>query len=170
MLSTELERAIRQALEDATRRRHEFSGLEHLLLALLDDDKTADVIKHCGGSLGRLRDKLERFLDKDAVELMAKITLREDPEFTKQYPEKWNCRLVAETFAGARHEVHVAYPKGHPENPFSDDQVEEKFLRLAKPRLETAAVGSSSIGHGGWSEPKMSASFFRCWRFHEGIE
>src|SRR5690242_12914809 len=65
MLSTELERAIRQALEDATRRRHEFSGLEHLLLALLDDDKTADVIKHCGGSLGRLRDKLERFLDRE---------------------------------------------------------------------------------------------------------
>ena len=50
MLSTELERAIRQALEDATRRRHEFSGLEHLLLALLDDERTADVIKHCGGS------------------------------------------------------------------------------------------------------------------------
>jgi ATP-dependent Clp protease ATP-binding subunit ClpA len=65
MLSTELERAIRQALEDATRRRHEFSSLEHLLLALLDDDKTADVIKQCGGSLGRLRDKLERFLDKE---------------------------------------------------------------------------------------------------------
>jgi ATP-dependent Clp protease ATP-binding subunit ClpA len=65
MLSTELERAIRQALEDATRRRHEFSGLEHLLLALLDDEKTADVIKQCGGSVSRLRDKLERFLDKE---------------------------------------------------------------------------------------------------------
>jgi ATP-dependent Clp protease ATP-binding subunit ClpA len=65
MLSTELERAIRQALEDATRRKHEFSGLEHLLLALLDDDKTADVIKHCGGSVTRMRDKLERFLNKE---------------------------------------------------------------------------------------------------------
>ncbi len=58
---------------------------------------------------------------------MAKITLREDPEFTRQYPAKWNCRIVAETFAGVRHEVHVAYPKGHPENPFSDAEVEEKF-------------------------------------------
>jgi 2-methylcitrate dehydratase len=77
----------------------------------------------------------ERFLDKDAIELMAKITLRGDPEFTKQYPEKWNCRLVAETFAGARHEVHVAYPKGHPKNPISDAEVEEKFLRQAEPRL-----------------------------------
>jgi 2-methylcitrate dehydratase len=76
-----------------------------------------------------------RFRDRDAIELMAKITLREDPEFTKQYPEKWNCRVVAETFSGARHEVHVAYPKGHPENPFSDAEVEDKFLRLADPSL-----------------------------------
>jgi ATP-dependent Clp protease ATP-binding subunit ClpA len=62
MLSTELEQAVRQALGDATRRRHEFSGLEHLLLALLDDRRTADVIKKCGGALPRLRAKLEKFL------------------------------------------------------------------------------------------------------------
>jgi ATP-dependent Clp protease ATP-binding subunit ClpA len=63
MLSPELETAIRRALDDATDRGHEFSGLEHLLLALLADDKTAEVIKHCGGSLGRLDKKLEDFLD-----------------------------------------------------------------------------------------------------------
>jgi 2-methylcitrate dehydratase len=43
--------------------------------------------------------------------------------------------VVAETFAGARHEVHVVYPRGHPENPFLDAEVEEKFLRLAEPSL-----------------------------------
>ena len=77
----------------------------------------------------------ERFLDRDVIEMMAKVTLREDPEFTRQYPARWNCRIVAETFAGARHEVHVLYPKGHPENPFSETEVEEKFIRLAKPSL-----------------------------------
>ena len=77
----------------------------------------------------------ERFLDKDAIGLMAKITLREDPEFTKQYPKKWNCRLIAETSAGDRHQVHVEYPKGHPQNSFSDTEVEEKFLRLVEPSL-----------------------------------
>ena len=66
---------------------------------------------------------------------MAKITLREDPEFTKQYPKKWNCRLIAETSAGDRHQVHVEYPKGHPQNSFSDTEVEEKFLRLVEPSL-----------------------------------
>jgi ATP-dependent Clp protease ATP-binding subunit ClpA len=65
MLSTELEAAIRRALDDATRRGHEFSALEHLLLALLADEKTAEVIKHCGGSVGRLGGKLETFLDSE---------------------------------------------------------------------------------------------------------
>jgi ATP-dependent Clp protease ATP-binding subunit ClpA len=62
MLSPELETAIRRALDDATARGHEFSGLEHLLLALMTDDKTADVVKHCGGSVKRLSQKLEEYL------------------------------------------------------------------------------------------------------------
>jgi ATP-dependent Clp protease ATP-binding subunit ClpA len=62
MLSPELEQAVRRALGDATRRGHEFSGLEHLLLALLDDNKTVDVIKKCGGTVPRVRAKLEKFL------------------------------------------------------------------------------------------------------------
>ena len=62
MLTPELEQAIRGALDDATRRGHEFAALEHLLLALLGDDKTADVVKHCGGSVSRLSGKLETFL------------------------------------------------------------------------------------------------------------
>jgi ATP-dependent Clp protease ATP-binding subunit ClpA len=74
MLSPELEQAVRRALVDATRRGHEFSGLEHLLLALLDDAHTADVIKHCGGTLPRVRAKLERFLSSSIPALPATST------------------------------------------------------------------------------------------------
>jgi ATP-dependent Clp protease ATP-binding subunit ClpA len=74
MLSPELETVIRHALDDATRRQHEFSGLEHLLLSLLDDEKSADVIRQCGGSLPRLREKLEKFLDDE----IKAVTLEED--------------------------------------------------------------------------------------------
>jgi 2-methylcitrate dehydratase len=95
-------------------------------IALLDGDITSHTFDS------------ERFLDQDAIDLMAKVSLREDPEFTKEYPARWNCRIIAETVAGVRHEVHVAYPKGHPENPFSDTEVEEKFIRLAKPSLGMA--------------------------------
>jgi ATP-dependent Clp protease ATP-binding subunit ClpA len=65
MLTPELETAIRNSLEDATRRGHEFAALEHLLLALLGDEKTADVVKHCGGSIARLSGKLEAFLENE---------------------------------------------------------------------------------------------------------
>jgi ATP-dependent Clp protease ATP-binding subunit ClpA len=65
MLTPELETAIRNSLEDATRRGHEFAALEHLLLALMGDEKTADVVKHCGGSVSRLSGKLEAFLETE---------------------------------------------------------------------------------------------------------
>ena len=79
MLSPELETAIRHALDDATNRGHEFSGLEHLLLALMVDDKTSDVIKHCGGSIARLIGKLENFLDKEIKPLPEEDRERAQP-------------------------------------------------------------------------------------------
>jgi ATP-dependent Clp protease ATP-binding subunit ClpA len=65
MLSPDLEKVLRTALEDATTRGHEFAGLEHLLLAMLDDNQTADVIRHCGGDVPRVRKKLEAFLEAE---------------------------------------------------------------------------------------------------------
>src|SRR5580698_3690051 len=79
MLTTELEAAIRQALDDATRRGHEFSGLEHLLLALLKDEKTADVVKQCGGSVARLSAKLETFLETEIKPLPEEDRERAQP-------------------------------------------------------------------------------------------
>ena len=91
--------------------------------ALLDGEVTAATFE------------AERFLDPDAIALMAKIELREDPEFTRQYPEVWNCRIMAESISGKRYQVHVTYPKGHPKNGFTDAEVEAKFLQLAAPLL-----------------------------------
>ncbi len=79
MLSPELETAIRHALDDATKRGHEFSGLEHLLLALMVDDKTAEVIKQCGGSLSRLITKLEKYLDEEIKPLPEEDRERAQP-------------------------------------------------------------------------------------------
>lgn len=77
----------------------------------------------------------ERFLDADVIELMAKIELREDPDFTRQYPEVWNCRITVHRRSGEPVVVQLAYPKGHPKNPMTDAEVEEKFMRLAEPLL-----------------------------------
>jgi 2-methylcitrate dehydratase PrpD len=73
-------------------------------------------------------------------------------------------KVVAETFAGARHEVHVAYPKGHPENPFLDAEVEEKFLRLAEPSLGKTRC-QKFIDWARWLEKTENiGELFRCWQ------
>jgi len=108
----------------------------------------------------------ERFLDRDVTELMAKINLREDPEFTKQYPMQWNCRLVTETFAGAHHQVQVSYPKGHPENPLSDSEVEEKFFRLAGPPLGLARCRAFLDWAWGMEEAERIGKIFSLLAIH----
>ncbi|MCP4499955.1 MAG: ATP-dependent Clp protease ATP-binding subunit ClpA [Deltaproteobacteria bacterium] len=65
MLSKDVEMAINAALQDAHRRRHEFATVEHLLFALLDDDDTADVLRHAGGDVKAIRAALLSFLDDE---------------------------------------------------------------------------------------------------------
>ncbi|HEY7168360.1 MAG TPA: MmgE/PrpD family protein [Candidatus Binatia bacterium] len=73
-----------------------------------------------------------RFLDRDAIELMSRVELREDPDFTRQYPDVWNCRITAVTRSGERHVAQVTFPKGHPKKPMTVGEVEAKFSRLAE--------------------------------------
>jgi ATP-dependent Clp protease ATP-binding subunit ClpA len=51
-----------------------------LLLALLDDAKTADVIKQCGGTLPRVRAKLEKFLSTSVPTVPASSARESDSE------------------------------------------------------------------------------------------
>ena len=51
--------AISRAMEDAARRRHEFLTTEHVLLALLHDPDTADVLAKVGVDLRRLEKDLD---------------------------------------------------------------------------------------------------------------
>ena len=112
MLGPELEQAIRKALEDATRRRHEFSGLEHLLLALLDDKKTTEVIRQCGGKPTRVRAKLEEFLQGPLPILPADQEVRsagEEGELRAQ-PTLGFARVIQravnQIFGAGRSEIH----------------------------------------------------------------
>jgi ATP-dependent Clp protease ATP-binding subunit ClpA len=64
MLSKELETSLNYAFKDARERHHEFMTVEHLLLALLDNNAAADVLRACGANLDRLRKELREFLDE----------------------------------------------------------------------------------------------------------
>ncbi|HEX6998476.1 MAG TPA: ATP-dependent Clp protease ATP-binding subunit ClpA [Gammaproteobacteria bacterium] len=63
MLSSELEYCLNEAFQRAREQRHEFITVEHLLLALLDTPQVIEVLKACGGDLGRLRRELKEFID-----------------------------------------------------------------------------------------------------------
>ena len=55
MLSKELESSLNNAFKDARDRNHEFMTVEHLLLALLDNDSALEVLRSCGAEIEKLR-------------------------------------------------------------------------------------------------------------------
>ncbi|MBF6594094.1 MAG: AAA family ATPase [Thermaceae bacterium] len=63
-LTPTLEQSIRRALSIAHERQHTYSGLEHLLLALLDDPDAARVLRGCKIDLSDLRATLEESLSQ----------------------------------------------------------------------------------------------------------
>ena len=64
MITRELQTTLSNAVDEAVRRRHEYVTLEHLLYALLSDRTAGNVIRNCGGDIGRLRRGLEKFFDE----------------------------------------------------------------------------------------------------------
>lgn len=63
MLSKELEVTLNLAFKGARSKRHEFMTVEHLLLALIDNETAADVLRACGANLSVLRQELVEFVD-----------------------------------------------------------------------------------------------------------
>ena len=65
MLSRTLEKTLRRALALANARQHEYATLEHLLMALSEDQDSLAVLKACAVDVERLRLSLSDFLDHD---------------------------------------------------------------------------------------------------------
>ena len=63
MLSKHLEQTLNDAFRGARAKRHEFMTVEHLLLALLDNDDAVLVLKACGADLAAMRGDLIEFVD-----------------------------------------------------------------------------------------------------------
>ena len=82
MLSKELEITLNVAFKSARKNHHEFMTVEHLLLALLDNEIACNVLKSCNCDLNNLRTSLEQFinsttplLDVDESNLETQATL-----------------------------------------------------------------------------------------------
>jgi len=63
MLSKDLEATLNLAFKGARKKRHEFMTVEHLLLALLDNDVASSVLLACGADIPKLRIELADFVE-----------------------------------------------------------------------------------------------------------
>ncbi len=74
--AAELEQSLHRALRSANERRHEFATLEHLLLALCDDNDARSVLRACNVEIDQLRGQLIDYLDED----LASLTVEDEEE------------------------------------------------------------------------------------------
>ena len=65
MLSKELELTLNSAFQQARDKMHEFMTVEHLLLALMDNESASGVLLACGARMDELRKDLGQFLEQN---------------------------------------------------------------------------------------------------------
>jgi 2-methylcitrate dehydratase PrpD len=72
----------------------------------------------------------ERLKSNQLRRLMDRISPKPDPELTLLYPQKWPSRVEIQLENGERFNGYCEYPKGDPENPFSEMELIEKFKKV----------------------------------------
>lgn len=78
-----LETTLHKALEAASSRRHEYATLEHLLLALIDDEHGSKVMAACGVDTDELKTIVAHYLDTELEAL--KVDAATDPSPTSGF-------------------------------------------------------------------------------------
>jgi ATP-dependent Clp protease ATP-binding subunit ClpA len=72
MLSPNLEQTLHRALAYASERRHDYATLEHLLLALTEDQDAIAVMRACSVDVDRLRRDLIDYVDNQLANIIGK--------------------------------------------------------------------------------------------------
>jgi ATP-dependent Clp protease ATP-binding subunit ClpA len=102
MLSRNLEQTLHRALALATERRHEYATLEHLLLALIDDQDATPVLRACGVDITQIRQELSQFIDSELDSLKTAVVT--DPKPTAGF-QRVVQRSVIHVQSSGREEV-----------------------------------------------------------------
>ena len=98
----ELEQTLHNALTAASSRHHEYATLEHLLLALIDDDHASKVMAACGVDLDELREAVATYLDSELDAL--KTETGNDPSPTSGF-QRVVQRAILHVQSSGREEV-----------------------------------------------------------------
>jgi 2-methylcitrate dehydratase len=85
---------------------------------------------------------------------MKKLTVVEDPEFTRRYPAESCTRVELTTTDGRKLTAETSHPKGHRRNPLTDAEVELKLRGLAEGAL--GATGCERVLREVWSLDKAT--------------
>lgn len=83
MLSRHLEVSLRLAMTLARQKSHEYLTVEHLLLALLENNNAATTLKACGADIASLRSDLEAYIEKHTPTL--DVDLEQTPQATQSF-------------------------------------------------------------------------------------
>lgn len=76
----------------------------------------------------------------DVRELMTKVDWVVDEEFERRYPEHYSCAVTVTMEDGTEYTSVVDDPKGDYRNPVTQEELEDKFRRLARRELDEARV------------------------------
>ena len=79
MISKELEKTLNVAVQIAHEAKHEFVTIEHLLLALLDNNSAIDVLNACAADLDQLRMSLTEHLSQSMPTIGEESELKTQP-------------------------------------------------------------------------------------------
>jgi 2-methylcitrate dehydratase len=80
----------------------------------------------------------EKIMSPEVRELMDRIEVTENPEFTEAYGDHFGHRMTVHTNQeSVTHEI--LYPKGHYENPLTTDELTEKFRVCTRDHLDDSA-------------------------------
>ena len=78
----------------------------------------------------------EKIKDARVRQFMKKVTLESVPQFVEKYPGTLAAQVEIQTKDGKRFQDESIYPKGHPQNPMTDEEIKDKFRRLSLNTLD----------------------------------
>jgi ATP-dependent Clp protease ATP-binding subunit ClpA len=84
MITKELEQTLQYAFSIAEEENHEYVTLEHLLLALTDDEDALEVMEACGVDISRLQSELMSFIETELNSIVRDYSVDPKPTVTFQ--------------------------------------------------------------------------------------
>ena len=87
------------------------------------------LIKGEVGPDGMATDSL---INKQILEMAERVTIEEDPDITKLFPEKCLAKVTLYLKNGTKIESNTLSAKGDPDNPYTQEEIRSKFLNLSK--------------------------------------